>query len=244
MKWVCGLCSSVKLAPARPRKNDVRRYCLPCSEEQGHLVERTCPAREKATKERATKRKEHVKQVKRLVREHENARYSRAGYDIRDLVDEFWRLPAIKEARERLSPAPMKPMLKVRLSKEPSFASGRAWQGSHPRITFTLGSDVEAARLLQLTLHEVVHTAQANNVGHSDAFWALLHQAAHEAWPGIDPKPYRRSDRNGWYGRDRLITDALRIWLGVPDWPSDLASNAHTSTQTLGSPLPARNLQV
>ena len=41
------------------RQDDVRRYCLPCSESTGRLVERVCPAlerRRKASKERASGR--------------------------------------------------------------------------------------------------------------------------------------------------------------------------------------------
>lgn len=42
-RWVCPECESAKHAPQAPRMNDVRRYCLPCSEATGYLVERTCP---------------------------------------------------------------------------------------------------------------------------------------------------------------------------------------------------------
>jgi len=42
--WMCPECGSTKRAPKAPRMNDVRRYCLPCSESTGYLVERTAPA--------------------------------------------------------------------------------------------------------------------------------------------------------------------------------------------------------
>jgi hypothetical protein len=38
--WTCPTCSSRKLAPRRARRNDVRTYCLACSEKTGRLVRR------------------------------------------------------------------------------------------------------------------------------------------------------------------------------------------------------------
>ncbi len=53
------------LAPSRPRKDDVRRYCLDCSKKTGRLTERVAPklakqreAAEQKTRERAKKRAE------------------------------------------------------------------------------------------------------------------------------------------------------------------------------------------
>lgn len=43
-RWVCPLCNVGKLGLQRPRKNDVIRYCLPCSEKTGRLVERVSPS--------------------------------------------------------------------------------------------------------------------------------------------------------------------------------------------------------
>lgn len=47
VRWKCPVCANGLLAPSRPRMNDVRRYCLPCSEETGKLVQRIAPALEK-----------------------------------------------------------------------------------------------------------------------------------------------------------------------------------------------------
>ena len=52
IRWKCEQCGHGLLAPSRPRKNDVRRYCLPCSAKQGTLVERTAPALEKQREKR------------------------------------------------------------------------------------------------------------------------------------------------------------------------------------------------
>jgi hypothetical protein len=52
VRWKCANCNHGLLAPMKPRKNDVRRYCLPCSAKTGKLVERISPTLEK---QRATK---------------------------------------------------------------------------------------------------------------------------------------------------------------------------------------------
>jgi len=60
LRWACPLCSDVKLAPSRPRKNDTRRYCLRCSEEKGRLVERVSPkleAKREAKKQAQAKKR-------------------------------------------------------------------------------------------------------------------------------------------------------------------------------------------
>jgi len=45
-RWICPNACGGVLAPSRPRKDDVRRYCLPCSAKIGRLVERIAPALE------------------------------------------------------------------------------------------------------------------------------------------------------------------------------------------------------
>ncbi len=70
-RWVCPRCGSGVLAPSRPRRDDVRRFCLKCSQKTGRLVERTCPvldlkAQKKAdAKRRAAARKAAARKAKR-----------------------------------------------------------------------------------------------------------------------------------------------------------------------------------
>jgi hypothetical protein len=56
-RWICPTCGNGRLAPTRPRRDDVRRYCLPCSEESGRLVERIAPALERQREKKSTKKK-------------------------------------------------------------------------------------------------------------------------------------------------------------------------------------------
>lgn len=45
--WRCPDCGSGVRAPGKPRRNDVRRFCFPCSQRSGYMVERVCPTLEK-----------------------------------------------------------------------------------------------------------------------------------------------------------------------------------------------------
>jgi hypothetical protein len=64
VRWKCGICDHGLLAPTKPRKNDVRRYCLACSSKTGKLVERVAPSLEKKREQRSAVVKEQNK-VKR-----------------------------------------------------------------------------------------------------------------------------------------------------------------------------------
>lgn len=60
IRWKCEQCGKGLLAPSRPRKNDVRRYCLPCSAKRGTLVERIAPALQNKSERKQTQRKQLV----------------------------------------------------------------------------------------------------------------------------------------------------------------------------------------
>lgn len=64
-------------APTRPRKDDIRRFCIPCSEASGRLTERISPVveKERARKEAARKRKEATKR-RRASKKAKTARVS------------------------------------------------------------------------------------------------------------------------------------------------------------------------
>lgn len=70
-RWICPRCRDGKLAPNRPRKNDVRRYCLACSEKSGRLVERVSP---KLERKRAKKKPRY---------------YMLAGHDVSSYIFQF-----------------------------------------------------------------------------------------------------------------------------------------------------------
>jgi hypothetical protein len=65
VRWKCESCNNGLLAPTKPRMNDVRRYCLPCSAKTGKLVERVAPSLEKqrVAKQAATRKKNVAKRA-------------------------------------------------------------------------------------------------------------------------------------------------------------------------------------
>jgi hypothetical protein len=65
VRWKCELCNNGLLAPSKPRMNDVRRYCLPCSASTGKLVQRVSPTLEKqrVAKQAASRKKNVAKRA-------------------------------------------------------------------------------------------------------------------------------------------------------------------------------------
>jgi len=72
-RWVCPLCNVGKLGLQRPRKNDVVRYCLPCSEKTGKLVERVSPsdisARKRKEKSKAERQAKASSKPRKTIRD-------------------------------------------------------------------------------------------------------------------------------------------------------------------------------
>lgn len=68
-RWSCpaGIHPGV-LGPGRPRANSIVRYCLPCSEKGGVLVERTCAANEKKRAKKAEAAKAKAQKAKATKR--------------------------------------------------------------------------------------------------------------------------------------------------------------------------------
>lgn len=167
-RWVCpNGCAGVN-APDKPRTDDVRRYCLPCSEKTGRLVRRTCPALDRKREAGKTRSAEKAK-AKRV--KAKAARMYR-GIDIDAEAKRMWNLPAMREAhggRRRV------PQVDIRRRKY-GYNTGHAWWS---RVTVTFGGD--AASALATLLHELAHATGAG-YWHDDAWAALFIAAARERW--------------------------------------------------------------
>lgn len=102
-RWVCPRCETGKLAPSKPRLDDTRRYCLPCSDKTGRLVKRACPtieakkeARQTAQAERAARvrAKQRTKRcaAQEAARERKRALWeARPGVDLRAETARIWK---------------------------------------------------------------------------------------------------------------------------------------------------------
>jgi len=98
VRWKCEICSSGLLAPSKPRKNDVRRYCLPCSKKIGKLVERSIPSLEK----KVAKKKEKRKAVAFRRKEISATSFKTFKNDYRKYVQQYNQGFKIKSEAERL----------------------------------------------------------------------------------------------------------------------------------------------
>lgn len=104
VRWKCEICDSGLLAPSRPRMNDVRRYCLPCSADTGKLVHRVAPSLEKkravkkvAATKRTTSKRETVAKNKAKVQPKKDAikrvqTFGAQGFHIEKEAKKIWKL--------------------------------------------------------------------------------------------------------------------------------------------------------
>ena len=198
-RWVCPRCQAGTNGPERPRKDDVRRWCLTCSAETGRLVERTSPALER--KRAAGAARSATKQRTKAERERQT-RFAAVSAPVTDrdkpvridnLLEEVWRLPTRKLEAPHYKVAPS---LKVQRSEKP-YTTGHCWYGAD-YLTVTIGR-VDFADALGVVIHEAAHeiayrTGRARYVrgksgprggkGHGTLFRSIFRSLVSE-WSGV-----------------------------------------------------------
>lgn len=176
-RWVCPVCGKGALAPSRPRKDDVRRYCLPCSTKTGRLVLRVAPAVEKARAESKERRAAKAATVRQTAKQKAEAQRTIGGFDLLAEARRLWRTEAFRREpgwRKDL------PEITLRRTTTGKFrTSGFCWSRTRA-VTLTVGTDT--AEALEALAHELTH-AIVRYEGHSTRFWSLLRAVAKEAWP-------------------------------------------------------------
>lgn len=175
-RWCCptGAHPAV-LAPSRPRRDDVRRYCLRCSEKSGRLVERVAPALEAKRASADDKRKARAATKRERERAHEDAYYRVGDVDLRAVVASLYRLPVAREWRTRRHLAEQPPELTVRRTRTGARRLGFAAPHKHSiSVTIYVGTtqrerpdgtlgpseplrDDEIAAPISTLIHEVAH---------------------------------------------------------------------------------------
>lgn len=191
-RWVCPRCGAGKLAPSRPRKDDVRRYCLACSERTGRLVRRLSPALErqrrdqqerrkaKTKRKRATERKRRENQ-RQAVQERRQEREALLGlpFSLESFVRRVQRLKAWGADLTKVG-------IKIRFG-EGSWTSGHAkrnwWYiGDGTMITVTIGKGATPENTLETIVHEYAHHAdyRHSSGGHGEVMKRLLINAVEE----------------------------------------------------------------
>lgn len=214
-RWVCPECGAGKLAPVRPRRDDVRRYCLPCSERTGRLTERVAPSLERARTEQTERRKAQAARKRAAVARQREAQAKRAAAEVRkrevvvgvDIPKELERLWAVGLSGQYGKPWHRSvPSLTVRLQRRKLYASGHAYPLEH-RITMTVPHD--AVQVLSVLAHETAHLL-APEADHRQLFWLVLAELVEDAY-GV--RPDYRGARNR-HDRDRRVEQAISSTLG------------------------------
>lgn len=180
------------LGPSRPRQDNIVRYCLPCSEAAGRLVERTAPALERqrqATAERAAetaKAKRRREAARRqAAKERETERFTVEGVDLRDEMRRLARLRAFGGARGKL--ARQLPEFTVsRRSSEPQSRYGTAWPWEW-RIHMALWPGLSLTDARETLVHELTHLHVGSDRSdthrwHGEQFRDTMRRAFREAY--------------------------------------------------------------
>ena len=202
-KWLCPTCGSVKIASSRPRRDDIRRYCVSCSESTGRLVARTCPILDAKRERRAAERKDRTIEQRDRERQLKARTYTVDGIDVRD---EFKRLTAIARdiAKERREFMPT-PTLIVRRSATSDGTSGHVRYGDQ-RIVITIGKTCDRAEAVEVLAHEVAHLICPTSEHHGQKFHAALGEILERAYD-IQSFAYRRSRQSD---RDAAFVQLIR----------------------------------
>jgi hypothetical protein len=185
------------------RKIDVRRYCLPCSERAGVLVERTCPSQERERSLRKeNRRKKQTRQKQTEAQKKIAARKARAqrqfdrervlGIHVPSHFQRVCESPCVARALELLERN--RPTVKVRRRQSSAHTSGHAalWTG---RVVLTLPEPCTWGQLAVIVAHEIAHVCCADEEWHGAAWRAMFLEILAEAyglaatWPVKNGKP-------------------------------------------------------
>lgn len=171
-RWECPRCDRPGvLGPGRMRKDDIRRFCVPCSEDTGRLVARACPALDRQRERKAAIQQEKRQAARVAERETtEHMRYARQV--LRKAVGlKAW-------AREGVKMTPN--VLDILDGGADRWTRGRAgWTG-----WVSVGRGSTRAWTAQVIIHELahicVHRAGFREAHHGQQFRGVMLSAACE----------------------------------------------------------------
>lgn len=215
VRWKCESCGHGLLAPSKPRRDDVRRYCLPCSAETGRLVERVAPALEKkraASKEtskakQAAKRKRATAKARPAKEAEKRAEKRQAIFDRE--AEKIWALLTDWHRGRR------RPPVEIRRTRQNWGASGY-WDG-WKAVVRVVPTSKGTTRDWKVLAHELCHAAVGHPCGqgsHGAEFYRALRHVAEarwkvriEGWSQING--YTDSSRSWGYKVDGIIQRSL-----------------------------------
>lgn len=201
-RWVCETCGSGKLGPQRPRKDNVVRYCLPCSEKTGRLVQRAAPAVQKRREAQAEKAK--AKRERKAQRERERER-KRSTLTLTDATGRKVEVHVQKEVMRLARKAGVSEPDLSWNRRTDGCNSGRAWWHEE-RIHLSIGSSSLEA-FCRLVAHELAHIGVPKPAKHSDVWRDEYERICAALW---DTKPvFRGAVTDHRYAIDPEIQDQL-----------------------------------
>jgi SprT-like family len=208
-RWVCPTCGSGALAPARPRKDDVRRYCPTCSAKTGRLVERTCPSLEAARERKAASRTAARRRRQQREAAALTARHVVDGMDVRDELARLCRLSFVR----RHFPVPRHSPIEMTVawSKTKSQTTGHAklyeW-----RIHLGLYAGCPRHEAQALLAHELAHAILPPRVGHGERWRRTFARIVADGY-GLGDIP-SIAMRGNIHELQATIEEALRVQAG------------------------------
>ena len=140
------------LAPARMRKDDIRRYCLPCSTKSGRLVERVAPSLVRESAARAAARAQRTSAAASRAAERESRRWMSDGVDMRAEFQRLLAIPVFGPARSSLK----RLKLSVHRGRRPESSGHHKLQEGVVHVTIGTGPWYLASAVI---LHELCHGA-------------------------------------------------------------------------------------
>lgn len=199
-RWVCPQCDDRVMGPQRPRRDNIVRYCLPCSKQTGKLVERTAPVLEKRRAEQAAKAKakRDAKAKREAQREHD-----RTHLTFRDSAGRLVEVNPVEAVRRIAQAADMRVVPVTWNRRSDGQNSGRAWSG---RIHLSIGSKSLEA-FCALVAHELGHVLAGAGAGHSDRWRDAYEEIVKANWNVNGP--YRGGVTHHRYAIDPEIERSL-----------------------------------
>lgn len=190
VRWKCEHCESGVLAPTKPRRNDVRRYCLPCSQRTGKLVERFAPSLQtQRTKRQAIVAKKTDRKREQIKNEKQQQRAAqRCDAQRRQIIHaEAKRIWKYMEEYHNGKPLP-----RINIAKGRGSQMGHAtyWANSIQINVDAVQDKYSSKRVWQVLAHELAHCAQPpvtkpgskNHDSHHRKFYYCLRDAFQKRW--------------------------------------------------------------
>jgi SprT-like family protein len=194
VRWECPNGHAGVLGPRQPRRDSIVRYCLPCSERTGRLVERTAPALERQrsaaaarSADKAKRQRAAAARARARAAAAETARYTVDGLDLRAELARLCKLRTFKAPGAgpgrlaRRTPELTVTHRRARPTYELAAADDWGW-----RIRMAIWPGMDTADARETLVHELVHLfvgrQEGNNAWHGPTFKRVMRAAFREAY--------------------------------------------------------------